>query len=77
MNELLAQGLAVMCIGMGTVLAFLCTTILSMFVMSKVVRKLNEIFPEAIPQPAGGRVKKSVADDAEIAVAILSAMFKK
>lgn len=77
MNELLAQGLAVMCIGMGTVLAFLCITILSMFVMSKVVRKLNEIFPEAIPQSAGGKVKKSVADDAEIAVAILSAMFKK
>ena len=59
MNELLAQGLAVMCIGMGTVLAFLCTTILSMFVMSKIVRKLNEIFPEVIPQPAGGRAKKS------------------
>ena len=77
MNELLAQGLAVMCIGMGTVLAFLCTTILSMFVMSKIVRKLNEIFPEVVPQPASGRVKKSVADDAEIAVAILSAMFKK
>ena len=77
MNELLAQGIAVMCIGMGTVLAFLCITILSMFIMSKVVRKLNEIFPEVIPQPAGGRAKKSIADDVEIAVAILSAMFKK
>ena len=77
MNELLAQGISVMCIGMGTVLAFLCITILSMFIMSKVVRKLNEIFPEVIPQPAGGRAKKSIADDVEIAVAILSAMFKK
>ncbi len=77
MNELLAQGLAVMCIGMGTVLAFLCITILAMFIMSKIVRKLNEIFPEVVPQPAGGRAKKSVADDVEIAVAILSAMFKK
>lgn len=77
MNELLAQGIAVMCIGMGTVLAFLCTTILAMFIMSKLVRKLNEIFPEMVPQAAGGRVKKTIADDTEIAVAILSAMFKK
>lgn len=78
MNELLAQGIAVMCIGMGTVLAFLCITILSMFIMSAVVRKLNTIFPEVIPQPAGGRARKaSASDDAEIAVAILSAMFKK
>lgn len=78
MNGLLVQGISVMCIGMGTVLMFLCVTILSMFVMSKIVRKLNEIFPEVVPQTAGGKVRKaSVADDAEIAVAILSAMFKK
>ena len=78
MNELLAQGIAVMCIGMGTVLAFLCITILSMFTMSAVVRKLNTIFPEVIPQPAGGRAKKSSAsDDADIAVAVLAALFKK
>ncbi len=78
MNELFAQGIAVMCIGMGTVLAFLCITILSMFTMSAVVRKLNTIFPEVIPQPAGGRAKKSSAsDDADIAVAVLAALFKK
>jgi sodium pump decarboxylase gamma subunit len=78
MNELLVQGISVMCIGMGTVVAFLCVTILSMFVMSAVVGKLNQIFPEAVPQPAGG-AKKAVAsnDDAEIAAAIVAAMFRK
>ncbi len=58
MNELLVQGVSVMCIGMGTVLSFLLITILSMFIMSNVVRKLNTIFPEAIPQVAGGKPKR-------------------
>ena len=78
MNELLVQGISVMCIGMGTVVAFLCVTILSMFVMSAVVGKLNQIFPEVVPQTAGG-AKKSVSsnDDAEIAAAIVAALFRK
>ena len=77
MNELLAQGIAVMCIGMGTVLAFLCITIFSMFIMSRVVKKLNEIFPEAVPQAAGSvKVVKS-NDDENVAVAILAAVLKK
>lgn len=77
MNENLVQGLSVMLIGMGTVLAFLCTTILSMFVMSKAVGKLNEIFPEAIPQTAGASKAVSSSDDESIAVAILSAILRK
>ena len=76
MNETLVQGISVMCIGMGTVLAFLCITIASMFVMSSVVGKLNKIFPEAVPQVACGKVKKAISDDAEIAAAIVAAMFK-
>ena len=46
MNETLMQGVSVMLIGMGTVVAFLCITIISMFVMSFVVGKLNKLFPE-------------------------------
>ena len=78
MNETLMQGVSVMLIGMGTVVAFLCITIVSMFVMSAIVGKLNQIFPEAVPQAAGG-AKKAVAsnDDAEIAAAIVAAMFRK
>jgi len=76
MNNLLIEGLSAMLIGMGTVLSFLCLMIISMFVMSAVVKKLNEIFPEAVPQ--GVNVKKTPAgDDSEIAAAVVAAMFRK
>ena len=79
MNELLVQGVSVMLIGMGTVVAFLLITILSMNIMSAIVGKLNQIFPEAVPQVAGGAKKtaSSSNDDSEIAAAIVAAMFKK
>ena len=73
--ELWIQGLVAMCIGMGTVLSFLCLMIVAMNVMSAVVRKLNVIFPELVPQVAGAK-KTISSNDEEIAVAILSAMFK-
>lgn len=78
MNETLIQGISVMCIGMGTVIAFLLVTIASMNIMSAVVGKLNQIFPEAIPQVASSKVKKVASScDEEIAVAIISAILKK
>lgn len=70
MNDLvtlLEQGVAVMCIGMGTVLTFLCVMIVSMFVMGKVVRKLNELFPVAAPQTAGAPKTAASNDDENIA----------
>ena len=78
MNETLMQGVSVMLIGMGTVVAFLCITIISMFVMSFVVGKLNQIFPEAVPATAGSTKKVATSnDDSEIAAAIVAAMFRK
>ena len=77
MNELLVEGLSAMLIGMGTVLSFLCLMIVSMFIMSKVVRKLNEIFPEAVPVAAGAKKAAAKSDDSEIAAAIVAALFKK
>ena len=78
MNGLMMQGVSVMLIGMGTVVAFLCITIISMFVMSFVVGKLNKIFPEAVPATAGGAKKvASASDDSEIAAAIVAAIFRK
>ena len=75
MNNLLLEGLSAMLIGMGTVLSFLCLMIISMFIMSAVVKKLNEVFPEAIPVQTGA--KKTVScDDSEIAVAIAAAIFR-
>ena len=74
MNELLIEGLSAMLIGMGTVLSFLCLMIIFMFFMSRIVKKLNEIFPEAVP--AGINVKKQTSnDDSEVAAAIVAAMF--
>ena len=76
MNELWIEGLSAMLIGMGTVLSFLCLMIISMFFMSKIVRKLNEIFPEAVPVQAGAK-KAVTSDDSEIAAAIVAALFRK
>lgn len=77
MNETLAQGIAVMCIGMGTVLTFLCILIFSMHVMSRIVSRLNEIFPEAIPQVTSSSANiVNSTEDEEVALAIAGAMFK-
>ena len=70
-SELWIQGLVAMCIGMGTVLSFLCLMIIVMHIMSAIVKKLNLIFPEVIAQPAVVK-KVSSSNDEEIAVAILS-----
>ena len=78
MNGSLIQGISVMCIGMGTVVAFLCITIASMFVMSAAVKKLNQLFPEAVPAVAGGAKKTTVSnDDSEVAAAIVAALFRR
>lgn len=76
--EIFNEGLAVMCVGMGTVFIFLCILIFAMNCMSKVVAKLNTIWPEPVPQVAGGAKKKvAKGDDLEIAAAIVAAMFKR
>lgn len=75
-SELWMQGLVAMCIGMGTVLSFLCLMIVAMTIMSAAVRKLNQLFPEAVPQTAGAK-KAISSNDEEIAAAIVAAMFKK
>ncbi len=77
MNQNLIEGLSAMCIGMGTVLMFLCMLIVAMIVMSAVVTYLNKICPEAVVAPSGAKQKKSSSNDEEIAVAILSAIMKK
>lgn len=77
MNSTLIEGAMVMAMGMGTVLTFLCLTILSMVVMSTVVGYLNKIFPEVVAEPAGAKVKKASSNDEEIAAAIVAALFKR
>jgi len=65
---MLNDGLIISFMGMGTVFTFLCVMIFVMTIMSKVIIKLNEIFPEpvkTVPQPV-----KAVSDDDAIALAI-------
>ena len=83
MNEMLInlipvikEGLSMMLVGMGTVLVFLCIMIVSMYIMSACVRKLNEIFPEPVAVSGGSKAKPKSSDDSEIAAAIVAAMFK-
>lgn len=75
MNEILSEGLVMMCIGMGTVLLFLCTLIIAMTVMSVVVAQLNKLFPEVIPAAAGAKPINTSNDEA-VAIAIAAAIAK-
>jgi len=76
MNEMLLDGLIIMCIGMGFVLVFLCVMIWTMGIMSKVVGYLNKKFPEKVL--AFETAKKCVVakEDEIIAVAIAAVMAK-
>ena len=77
MNETnLYDGIIVMCLGMGTVLCFLCLMILAMIIMSKVVLYLNKIFPEAVEIVAAPK-KNNDGNDAACALAILTSFLKK
>ena len=69
--ELLSTGLLITLIGMGVVFSFLIILVFAMNIMSSVVRKLNEIFPEQVASVASAPAKKSSSsNDEEIAIAI-------
>ncbi len=76
MNNL-ENGLALLLIGMGTVLAFLTLLIFAMMIMSKVVGWLNKIFPEAVEEVKTAAKKVASNVDEAIAVAIAAIMAKR
>ena len=76
MNNL-ENGLALLLIGMGTVLAFLTLLIFCMKIMSKVVGWLNKIFPEAVDEVKSTAKKIASNVDEAIAVAIAAIMAKR
>ena len=76
MNNL-ENGLALLLIGMGTVLAFLSLLIFAMMIMSKVVGWLNKIFPEAVEEVKTAAKKVASNVDEAIAVAIAAIMAKR
>ena len=74
-TQALQEGLVVTIVGMGVVFSFLVTLIISMNVMSCVVRYLNKIFPEVVETPQAKTKSISSTDD-EVAVAIAVACIK-
>lgn len=76
MNNL-ENGLALLLIGMGTVLAFLTLLIIAMSLMSKIVGWLNKIFPEAVEEVKSTAKKVASNVDEAIAVAIAAIMAKR
>lgn len=76
MNNL-ENGLALLLIGMGFVLAFLTLLIAGMFIMSKVVGWLNKLFPEAVDEVKTTAKKVASNVDEAIAVAIAAIMAKR
>lgn len=76
MNNL-ENGLALLLIGMGTVLAFLAVLIFAMGIMSKIVGWLNKIFPEAVEEVKSTAKKVASNVDEAIAVAIAAIMAKR
>lgn len=65
----LQDGIIIMLIGMGVVFLFLVIMVYVMGWTSKLVLKLNEIFPEEIPEEKPAR-KKIGNNDSEVALAI-------
>ena len=76
MNNL-ENGLALLAIGMGFVLSFLCLLIMGMMIMSKVVQYLNKVFPEAVEEIKTTAQKVSSNVDEAVAVAIAAIMAKR
>ena len=76
MNNL-ENGLALLAIGMGFVLSFLCLLIIGMMIMSKVVQYLNKVFPEAVEEIKTTAQKVSSNVDEAVAVAIAAIMAKR
>lgn len=76
MNNL-ENGLALLLIGMGTVLAFLTVLIFAMGTMSKIVGWLNKIFPEAVEEVKTTAKKVASNVDEAIAVAIAAIIAKR
>lgn len=76
MNNL-ENGLALLLIGMGTVLAFLTVLIFAMGIMSKIVGWLNKIFPEAVEEVKSAAKKVASNVDEAIAVAIAAIMAQR
>ena len=74
--SLLKDGAVIMCLGMGSVFLFLVIMVYAMQVMAFVIKKINTLFPEAIPEQNKYTKKQANTSDSEIALAIALAYAK-
>ena len=70
------DGVVIMLIGMGVVFGFLAIMVFAMNLMSKIMQKLNAIFPEEIVENKYIK-KQNKNEDNEIALAIALACAKR
>ena len=75
--SLLEDGMIILCIGMGVVFSFLIIMVWAMNIMSAVIKKINNIFPEEIPDENKYSKKNKIYSDSEIALAIALAYSRK
>lgn len=73
LDTLLGEGLFIMLMGVGFVLAFLCILVFAMGIMSKVVGYLNQLFPEQVFVVEKPSRKASDDDAIAVALAVLKA----
>ena len=74
MINVLEEGLAIMCTGMGVVFSFLIILIFSMIIMSAAVKSLNKLFPEVAPEQKSSKPKRQGKEEEEIAIAVAVAV---
>ncbi len=70
------DGIVIMLIGMGVVFAFLTIMVFVMNLNAIIIKKLNEIFPEELPQQTKPTRKSLQDEDDKIALAIAIATAK-
>ena len=70
----LEEGITIMLTGMGVVFSFLIVLIFAMLIMANVMKVLNKLFPEAVPEQKAPKQKRQGKDEEEIAIAIAVAV---
>ena len=75
--SLFVDGMIIMLIGMGFVFLFLVIMVYAMNIMAFIIKKINTIFPEEIPNENKYSKKNKISSDSEIALAIALCYSKK
>lgn len=75
--SLFEDGMIIMLIGMGFVFLFLVIMVYAMNIMAFIIKKINTIFPEEIPNENKHSKKNKISADSEVALAIALAYSRR